>query len=459
MSENKVEEQAVVQASPITNGTNGGGSPIIPPIAPRVRPILIAILIVAGLAELAYSIVNMSAMPVYIKAIGLDTKWVGIVAAGYLVAEGLLKSPFGLLSDRIGRKPLMVAGPTVSIFTATMTAHTHNPYGLIALRVLDGMGLAALWPAAFSMIGDYVPAAKRASAMSMFNVSYLVGIALGPAIGGMINDIARYRLHFHVVQAKQASFYAAALFFAVTAVVALIALPEGRPVNRDAGGELSHSEGITLRQFKQMLGRMPVLLAMTFTTFLGIGFVMAYAKLFIMELLAITEGDFGKLLLGPALAIALASIPLGTLGDKIGKPLAAKIGIGICTISFWALVLFTSKLSLMVFGSTIGIGFVIAFPALMAQVSEVCEPSQRGAAVGAIGTSQGVGAILGVLVSGFLYNLPARHLLGIAIPHHGVPFVCCALMLALAFMLALVGLKNNPAFPTRKNSPEYPLEK
>ena len=196
-----------------------------------------------------------------------------------------------------------------------------------------------------------------------------------------------------------------------------------------------------------MLGRMPVLLAMTFTTFLGIGFVMAYAKLFVMEYLAITEGDFGKLLLGPALAIALASIPLGTLGDRIGKPLAAKIGIGICTVSFWALVLFTSKLSLMLFGSTIGIGFVIAFPALMAQVSEVCEPSQRGAAVGAVGTSQGVGAILGVLASGFLYNLPARHLLGLSIPHHGVPFVCCALMLALAFALALIGLKNNAACP------------
>lgn len=449
--ETKTEEQAVVQARPTTNGTygNDAGSPFVPPKTPRVRAILIAILIVAGLAELAYSIVNMSAMPVYIKAIGLDTKWVGIVAAGYLVAEGLLKSPFGLLSDRIGRKPLMVAGPTVSIFTATMTAHTHNPYGLIALRVLDGMGLAALWPAAFSMIGDYVPAAKRASAMSMFNVSYLVGIALGPAIGGKINDIALYRLHFHLVRAKQASFYAAALFFAVTAIVALIALPEGRPVNRDAAGEAEtpHGEGITLRQFKQMLGRMPVLLTMTFITFLGIGFVMAYAKLFIMELLSINEGDFGKLLLGPALAIALASIPLGTLGDKIGKPLAAKIGIGICAVSFWIMVLFVSKLTLIVFGSTIGIGFVIAFPALMAQVSEVCEPSQRGAAVGAIGTSQGIGAILGVVSSGFLYNLPARKFLGVSIPHHGVPFVCCAIMLAIAFTLALIGLKNNPVRP------------
>ena len=289
--------------------------------------------------------------------------------------------------------------------------------------------------------------------MSMFNVSYLVGIAIGPAIGGQINDIARYRFHFHIVQAKQASFYAAAIFFAITAIVAIIALPEGRPVHRDAAGETEtpHGGGVSLREFGQMLGRMPVLLAMTFTTFLGIGCVMAYAKLFIMELLNIMEGAFGKLLLGPALAIALASIPLGTLGDRIGKPLAAKIGIGICTVSFWALVLFASKLVLIVFGSTIGIGFVIAFPALMAQVSEVCDPSQRGAAVGAIGTSQGVGAIIGVLASGFLYNLPAREFLGVAIPHHGVPFVCCAIMLALAFTLALIGLKNNPACPIPAN--------
>ena len=449
MRENKIEEQAVVQVMPEPRGTQGGGfSSALPPL-PKIGPILLAILIVAGLAELAYSIVNLSAMPVYIKAIGLDTKWVGIVAAGYLVAEGLLKSPFGALSDRIGRKPLMVAGPIVSTFTAAMTAHTHNPYGLIFLRVLDGMGLAALWPSAFSMIGDYVPPARRASAMSMFNVSYLVGIALGPAIGGVINDTARHRFHFALAQAKQASFYAAALFFAITAIVAIVALPEGRPANRDAADKAGapHGEGVSLREFRVMLGRMPALLGITFITFLGIGCVMAYAKLFLMDLVGVSESAFGKMLLGPALAIALASIPLGTLGDRIGKPLAAKIGIGICTVSFWALVLFASKFSLIVFGSAIGIGFVIAFPALMAQVSEVCDASQRGAAVGAVGTSQGVGAILGVLVSGFLYNLPVRSFLGVAIPPHGVPFVCCAVMLALAFSLSLFGLRNNPPCP------------
>ena len=76
-----------------------------------IGSILFAILIVSGLAELAYGIVNFSAMPVYALAIHLPTHWVGEIAAAYLVTEGLLKSPFGALSDRIGRKFLMVIGP------------------------------------------------------------------------------------------------------------------------------------------------------------------------------------------------------------------------------------------------------------------------------------------------------------------------------------------------------------
>ena len=446
ISENKTEARAVARVMREGGGTERNESSPVSPKQPAIGAVLFAILIVAGLAELGYSIVNLSAMPVYIQAIGLNMGWVGAIAAGYLVAEGLLKSPFGVWSDRIGRKPLMVAGPLVSIFTALLTTRVHNPYLLILLRAVDGAGLAALWPAAFSLIGDYVPAARRASAMSMFNVSYLVGIALGPAIGGFINDTAQKQFHLTLAQSKQSSFYAAALIFVVTTIVALLALPGGRVVTRDAADDapLAHGESVTLQDFRRMLGRIPALLGITFTTFLGIGFVMPYAKLFLMDLIGVSESVFGKMLLGPALAIAVASIPLGTLGDRIGKPLAAKIGIGICAASFWGLILFPSRTVLTLLGSAIGIGFVIAFPALMAEVSEDCEPNQRGAAVGAVGTSQGIGAILGVLVSGFLYKLPARHFFGVSIPRHGVPFVCCGVMLAASFTLALVALKNKP---------------
>ncbi len=409
-----------------------------------MRSLLLAIVLVSGFAELAYVIVNISAMPVYINALGLDVRWISACTTAYLVIEGVMKSPFGLLGDRVGRKKLILIGPAVSTVTAILTPFVHNPYLLVGLRVLDGFGAAALWPSAFSLIGDFVPEEKRASAMSLFNVAYLMGIALGPVIGGGINDWAFHHVHGLSLHAsKDMSFYVAALFFAITTISAMVFIPNVRASHHDPTDMGPGVEGgFNFHDFKMMLSRMPMSLLMAFVTFLGIGLVMAYAKVFAMETFHLNETRFGMLLIGPALLIAASSIPLGTLGDKIGKGFAIKLGIGICAVSFWLLIMFPSELAVIVLGTLLGVGFVIAFPAWMAQVSSDCEPGQRGATVGAVGTAQGIGAIVGASLSGFLYKLPAYHI-GIAIiPAHGMPFLGCAIMLALSFLIALFSIKK-----------------
>jgi DHA1 family multidrug resistance protein-like MFS transporter len=194
---------------------------------------MLAIVLVAAFAELAYVVVNISAMPVYIEAIHLDARWIGAMTTAYLFMEGVLKSPFGLLGDRIGRKILIVAGPAVSIFTALLTPFFTNPFVLLGLRILDGLGAAALWPSAFSMIGDHVPVEKRATAMSQFNLAYLFGLALGPAIGGLINDAAHNFFDVPLAESKQASFYVAAFLFFVTTVLSLVFLPNVRATHHD----------------------------------------------------------------------------------------------------------------------------------------------------------------------------------------------------------------------------------
>lgn len=424
--------------------TPNGQNPLLPPTSDKaVRRLLWAIVLVAGFAELAYVIVNISAMPVYIRALGLDARWIGAMATAYLVVEGVLKSPFGLLGDRIGRKALILIGPAVSTVTAFLTPFVHNPYALLGLRVLDGLGAAALWPSAFSLIGDYVPENRRSSAMSLFNVAYLIGIALGPAIGGGTNDWVHHYLHLSEAESKNASFYIASVIFAFTTVVAMIAIPKVRVVLHDPALLGPGMEGgFNFTDFKQMLGRMPMSLLMAFVTFLGIGLVMAYAKVFAMDTFKLNESSFGYLLIVPALIIAASSVPLGTLGDRIGRAKAVRLGIGLCALSFWLLILFRTQWTLVILGSLLGVGFVIAFPAWMAQVSADCDPNQRGAAVGAVGTAQGVGAIVGVAASGFLYKLPALSLGLFTIPPHGAPFLGCAIMLALSFLLSIVAVRD-----------------
>ncbi len=408
--------------------------------AKELRRLMTAIVLVAAFAELAYTTVNISAMPIFIKAHGLAPMWIGICAFCFIFFEGILKSPFGILGDKVGRRNLILAGPAVSIVTCLLTPHILNPWMLVILRLLDGVGAAALWPAAFSLIGDHVPEAHRSRAMSFFNLAYLLGLALGPVLGGGVNDLSLTWFHFTFVQSKSTSFYVASILFALTTVVAILFVPHVKPVAHHA--EVGAEGALDFRSFKAMLGRMPMTLLMTFTTFLGIGLIMAYVKVFTLEKFNFSETHFGVLLIGPALIIAALSVPLGTMGDKIGKAKAVKIGISLCAISYWLLLVTFSEWSMILFGATLGIGFIIAFPAWMALVSSLCNERQRGAAIGAVGTSQGLGAILGVGISSVIYKLGPLHLGRATIPKHGLPFLCCGIMLAISMFLAITTVKD-----------------
>ncbi len=119
------------------------------------------------------------------------------VMAPFFISEIIFKGPLGILADKWGRKPLMVIGPAISIFTPLALIAVRYPQGKIAvplllffgfLRLLDGLGAAALWPAMFAYVGDNVPQDKRASAMSLLNVTYMLGLAFGFLAGGWVND-------------------------------------------------------------------------------------------------------------------------------------------------------------------------------------------------------------------------------------------------------------------------------
>ena len=256
--------------------------PVIEPVVWRhsIIALLVAIVFVATSAEMAYAVVNFSAMPVFIPTIGLSdaeaNRWIGIIGVAFLLTEGVLKGPLGALGDRIGRKPLILAGPILSTITSLLTPLIHNPYALVSLRVLDGIGAAALWPAVFSLIGDRVPEERRAMAMSMFNVAYILGIAFGPSLGGNINHWAQTALHMSEAHSKIASFYAAAFLFGFTALTAMLFIPATRrsavPTSENKNLEdktassaaVSSESAPTLADLKQMLKRIPMTLLMTF---------------------------------------------------------------------------------------------------------------------------------------------------------------------------------------------------
>jgi MFS family permease len=405
---------------------------------------------VAGLAELAYAIVNVSTLPVYVKfGLGLP-KIVGFAITAFLLSEAVLNGVMGVMADRLGRRRLMVVGPLISVFTCAATAFLRVPEGgsstgivaaLLALRFIDGAGAAMLWPAIFASIGDRVPKERQASAMSVLNVTYMMGLAFGPLVGGLLNDFFGRQMALPTTDPRRymPSFAAAGVCFLICSAIALVVAPRrvARPTattpHTPEPADAGHAP-VSLADIGAALRRSPMLLVVVLVVFLGIGLISPNVKLFAMEKFHISEGFFGKLLLVPALVVAVLSVPVGRLGDLWGRARAIHVGMAVCAVSLWMIIIWENVWAMVVLGSLLGIGFVLTFPAYMALLSDIGGKGARGSLIGAVRTAQGVGMLIG---AGFASPLYERSTL--------LPFIIAGVLVTLGFLLSLVSVREPKA--------------
>jgi len=381
--------------------------------------------------SLAYAVINQSAMPPYIQEIGL-TPHVGLVYAAFLVLETLFKSPMGSLGDRLGRKPLLVGGGLISACMAVGITMTKKLWALVILCGCSGIAAAAIWPTVAAAISGTVGRASRTSGMSVMTVTYMAGLALGPLVGGLANDLTNSRL---------TSFYVGAVLFLTAAALALILTPRQTSEEAECDrGRINRS--VNLRDLLVGLGSIPDLMLVAFLAFFGIGLIIPIAKLFAMNQVGLSETEYGSLFLPIALAIALLSLVSGKIGDKWGKARSVRLGIALSAAGMLALTISIGVWQLTAAAALLGVGFVLAMPAWLAFVSDITAPRVRGAVIGALGTAQGVGAVFGAGVGSYLYKMAPLNILGLHIDSHRTPFAVSALALTTCIMLAFAFIRE-----------------
>ncbi len=405
------------------------------------RIAVLRLLLIALLAEIGYAVLNISAMPVYLK---FDRHYgesvISIVLVAFLLSEAIFKGPMGHLADRFGRKRLIVLGPSLTVFTALATLIIPYNIGvwatiaIVALRILDGIGAAMLWPALFALMGDTVGDNERQQGLSLLNTCYLIGVGLALPIGGIANQVFGPLMPDQLGD-RSPSFFLAAGLFAVIVTTAYRFLPSTE-VHRHH--EIA-SEGVKLRDLLSSLHRIPQYLLVAVLTFAGIGFPMAIIKLFAEEQFKMSESQFGLLVLPAAAAMALMSVPMSKVGERMGRARAVHTGMGMCAVGLSVVALgavfppFRSSLILAAGGIPVGLGFLIAIPAWYASVSDI-DPGRRAANIGAVMTAQGVGAIIGAPIGGAFYqNFQSIN------PDFGrySPFLGCATCVWLAWILSM----------------------
>jgi MFS family permease len=394
----------------------------------REYPPLLRLAVVTGASQLAFALLNVYALPVYlIQDLRVSGLAVGGISATFLACEMALKFPLGRLSDRLGRKPFVVLGPLLVCLNPVIIVRL--PARLWALvfplRALDGVGAAALWPPLFAMVGDLVDKRSRAAAMSVMNTVYVGAIGAAVAIG----SFAAY-----FTESDRFPFYLASVFLFLGAATGYLGLPAVRGTADDPHEPAVAAPSMSaLTQPRLPPYRLPLVLLISILMTLGVLMLASFLIVYVKVELHLSGLHTGALLAALAVPVLVVGLPLGHAADRWGKSRAVRVSLAVSAATMWLVPSCRSVLTFALVGLVLVIAHILGTPAWLALVSELAPRRRRGGVMGIVATAEGAGAALAPLLGGWLWDI-----------QHSYIFYGSAVLLTLAALVAAFTLRGEP---------------
>lgn len=159
--------------------------------------VLIAVGSGVFLATMDGSIINVS-LPTLVRALGTNFTVVQWVVLGYLLTVTTTMLSFGRVGDIFGKKKIYLLGYAVFLLGSALCGFSMTVYWLIAFRILQAVGAAMIMALGAAILTEAFPPRERGKAMGMIGAIVSVGIAIGPALGGIIIGGLSWRWIFYV---------------------------------------------------------------------------------------------------------------------------------------------------------------------------------------------------------------------------------------------------------------------
>lgn len=311
---------------------------------------------------------------------------VGLAMGAYGLTQACLQIPFGALSDRVGRRPVILAGLVLYAAGSVLGALATGIWGVVVGRMVQGAG--AVSGPVTALLADQTRAQVRTRAMALIGISigasFVVSLLAAPVLEPLIGVPGMFW-----ILTGLAGLCILLLYAVVPTPPPLPSHPVARPRPRDA---------LTAELFPYYVGIFALNFVLT-ATFFGVPHVLR-------DILGIDVHDHWQTYLTVFTASILPTIPLVLVTERTAKPgEVMRFGIGLLVISLGCLAfVYSSRWGL----DAALIAFFAAFnyleARLPARLSQVALPGVRGAALGVFATAQFLGAFAGGVAAGALYG-------------------------------------------------------
>ena len=317
---------------------------------------------------------------------GATTFLVGIVVGGYALTQMIFQVPFGMVSDKMGRKKTIVFGLVLFALGSAVCAVSSDIYTLLFGRFLQGSG--AIAAVVTAMISDIVKEEQRPKAMAMMGgtiaLSFAISMIAGPTVGA----------YFGV----EVLFWITAIFALASIVILFKAVPNPPKITHTY--EAKSNFGVILRDKN--------LIKMNITNFLQKG-LMTFAFMIIpMVLINNFEWDLKELykVYAPAMVFGvLAMAPAAIIAEKKGKFKEILIvGIFFFALSFLIIGTSSSDTFFAVGVVVFFIGFNMHEPIMQSLATRFAKVHQKGVVLGIFNSFGYFGTFLGGIFGGLFFN-------------------------------------------------------
>ena len=346
-------------------------------------------------------------LPFYAEEIGANPTELGLLMAVYSLMQLIFAPIWGQVSDRIGRKPVMMIGITGLALSFFIQAVSTELWMLFAARILGGILSSANMPTAMAYVADITTEENRGKGMGIVGAATGLGFVFGPAIGGIFSKIS-----------LSMPFYLASGSSLITLVLVFLLLKE------------STNKKSTIKRdsiWKAFNSRVSVLFFVQLLISLSLSGLEATFAYFAAKRAGLESTQLGYIFMIMGFGSALVQGGLvGKLTKKYGESAVIQGGIIVSALGFGLILLVHNFSTAAIFLTIFGLGNGVIRPSVSSLITKM-STTGHGSSTGLLSSFDSLGRIMGPPIGGWLFSLSI-----------GLPYISGAVISMAAFILFIL---------------------
>ena len=327
---------------------------------------------------------------------------VGMLTGVYALGQLIFAPVWGRLSDRTGRRPLILIGIAGYVIAQILFGLATSLWLLYAARILGGILSSATLPVSAAYVADMTTDEERGRGMAWLGTAVSLGFVVGPALGGILS---RRDLHFGVrfwcfmLDSFSVPFFVAAALGLLTLVAAMRWLPESLSVHveRTTGD-------VTKTDWRTLAVSLGPLLGLAIVGQFGLAIFEGTIALYAQAKFNYGPGEVGGIFVVCGLVMTVFQVGAASLlAGRIQEMSQIGAGLGLMGISLGLVVIVHAAPLLFALVALLALGMSLVSPNLAALISRGGGGRRVGAALGAQNAANSLGQASGPLIGGALF--------------------------------------------------------